>query len=254
MVSLNLEFLSSSPKFLKVLLRHRIFTIFWVTYVNLRSLLQQKEFYGQLYEDREISKWIPEAEGTYIDIGAGYPIRGSNSYYFYQKGWSGIAVEPILTNCIAFKFFRPRDEVIHSLMGLLSKPVTFFHIEPYEYSTTNPEIAIEMLKKPGTRLMKETFHKQIRLDSLEVTLKPEQPSFISIDVEGSDLEVLKSNDWNRIRPRIICVEEWADKFNKEDNVQKYLENQGYVLVGNVSPSLIFAEKEWMKKVKNEDYN
>ena len=250
---LNLEFLSSSPKFLKRLLRQRLFVIPWVIYVNLRVLLQKPGFYGQLNEDQEILQWCPESEGMYIDIGAGYPVRGSNSFYFYKKGWKGICIEPISTSCRVFKMFRKRDFVLNTLVGSENKSAIFFLIEPYEYSTTSPEIAHEILQKTEARLVKKIKRKQIRLDSLNISLTPAQPSFITIDVEGADLEVLKSNDWNRIRPRVLVVEEWSDKSNMDETVTDFLDSKGYMIVKNLSPSLVFVEKEWAHTYRNLEH-
>jgi FkbM family methyltransferase len=233
------------PTPLKKIAREPLFAIPWAIYVNLRFLINKPKYFGQLFEDEELSKWLPESKGTYIDIGAGYPIRGSNSYLFYKRGWSGLIIEPILTSIITFKLFRPRDKVLNSLVGEVTGKQVFFQLEPYEYSTTDSEIAKEMQRKPEVKLVRKNFINQIRLDSLQIEMNPMNPSFLSIDVEGADLQVLRSIDWAKTRPRVICVEEWADRVNPLVNVTSFLEGQGYSLEMNLSPSLIFVASEYV---------
>jgi hypothetical protein len=56
--------------------------------------------------------------------------------------------------------------------------------------------------------------------------------FFDIDVEGFDLEVLKSNDWNRYRPKVIIIEsDFSIKIDIYSEVVTYLELQNYRLIG-----------------------
>ena len=57
--------------------------------------------------------------------------------------------------------------------------------------------------------------------------------FLSIDVEGNDMNVLRSNDWNKYRPEFVLVEELNKNFAKiveSSEVYKFLKNQNYELV------------------------
>ncbi len=68
--------------------------------------------------------------------------------------------------------------------------------------------------------------------------------FLSIDVEGLDYQVLKSNDWNKYRPKIILVEEFNFNIeNKEDlNIYKYIQQMNYFLFAKTVNTLIFKSK------------
>jgi hypothetical protein len=79
-------------------------------------------------------------------------------------------------------------------------------------------------------------------------MSPKDPTILSIDVEGFDLEVLKSNDWSRVIPRVICVEELGNLQPLEDlpsQIQMYLEMQGYILKTRTILSSIFVHKSWV---------
>lgn len=231
---------------IKKVARSKYLSVPFATYVNIRCLLESDGIYGQLREDEEIRKWLPEEKGTYLDIGAGYPVRGSNTYYFYRLGWRGIAIEPIGGNAFVFKIFRFRDKVIKSTVGNYTGKVHFYHIEPYEYSTTDEEIAREMLARTDTRLISRKLSNQIGVSDLGVRMQPQEPTLISIDAEGADLNILQSIPWNSCRPRLICVEEWADRVDSGENVRSYLERNDYSLVKNLSPSLIFVSNEYLR--------
>ena len=53
------------------------------------------KFHGQFEEDKLILKYLPEnPKRQYMDIGAGAPVKLSNTYFFYQMGWNGMLIEP----------------------------------------------------------------------------------------------------------------------------------------------------------------
>lgn len=67
--------------------------------------------------------------------------------------------------------------------------------------------------------------------------------FMSIDVEGLDLEVLKSNDWQHFAPRIILIESWdSDLENLHTNaIFIFLKMQGYKLYAKTTNTLFFQK-------------
>ena len=73
--------------------------------------------FSQFGEQGLISKLIPSTPGSYLDIGSGRPVSGSNTYRLYKLGWSGILVDPIRTNFLLSKTVRPRDKSFNSLVG-----------------------------------------------------------------------------------------------------------------------------------------
>jgi len=51
--------------------------------------------YSQNLEDYHLSlAFAGQSTGTYIDVGAGHPIADNVSFWFYERGWHGIVVEP----------------------------------------------------------------------------------------------------------------------------------------------------------------
>src|SRR3569623_976818 len=76
-----------------------------------------KRSYSQFGEDAIVQKILKKKNGTYVDIGAYHPDLYSNTYAFYKRGWRGYAIDPNPRSKFLFRWFRPRDELIHSAVG-----------------------------------------------------------------------------------------------------------------------------------------
>ena len=205
------------------------------------SMNPKIEFYSQCNEDELMLKYLPEKIGTYIDVGAGQPVRGSNTYYFYKKGWTGYLFEPIQSNINLLNFFRKRDLKYQKLIGEINSKSEFYEFVPTEYSTTIKSIAEELVTQ-GKKLRKVYDLESIRLSDTNIELTPLEPSFISIDVEGADLQVLNSIDWSRIKPRVVCIEEASE--TKSILIKEKLKLEGYLLVENSEISKIYLHESY----------
>jgi hypothetical protein len=73
---------------------------------------------------------------SYVDVGAGSAVWGSNTYLFYKRGWYGIAVEPITFNFRMQKFLRKRDFQFRALVTDTQTKMDFYQLWPWELSTT----------------------------------------------------------------------------------------------------------------------
>ena len=74
--------------------------------------------YSQNLEDYHLSlAFAGQATGTYIDIGAGHPIADNVSFWFYERGWQGIVVEPQPELAALYRRLRPRDIAVRGLVG-----------------------------------------------------------------------------------------------------------------------------------------
>jgi FkbM family methyltransferase len=186
-------------------------------------------------------KYLPEKIGKYIDVGAGQPVRGSNTYYFYKKGWTGHLFEPIQSNIDLLNFFRKRDLKYRKLIGEINSKSEFYEFVPTEYSTTIKSIAEDLMAQ-GKKLRKVYELESIRLSDTNIELSPLEPSFISIDVEGADLQVLNSIDWSRIKPRVVCIEEASE--TKSILIKEKLKLEGYLLVENSEISKIYLHESY----------
>jgi len=190
--------------------------------------------YSQNGEDLVIDKLLGVKEkGFYVDIGAYDPTRFSNTKRFYLRGWSGINVEPNKNRFENFAKHRTRDINLNVGIGMVSGYIKFYEMFPNTLSTFSAE-SVKNYQKQGFRLISET---KVKVLSLRHILKKyaedKEIDFLSVDTEGFDLEVLKSNDWKSYRPKVICIEssvpgssnlEEGGKFLLKIDYRKVLDN------------------------------
>lgn len=208
-----------------------------------------KGSYSQSQEDLIIDKLLKKTKrGFYIDIGAYDPYRFNNTYRFYKKGWNGINIEPDNNNYLKFVKKRPKD--INLNIGIGPKEGTFIFYKFF------PDTLSTFYEKNANRYIKGGFKlvNKIKLPVKKLSYvfskycSKKEISFISIDVEGNEIEILKSNNWNKYRPRIICVEAYTPfsekKYsNKKSELERFMESKNYKLAysNNNSVNVIFKD-------------
>ena len=67
----------------------------------------------------------PNYKGSFIDIGAWHPVRGSNTYFFYKRGWRGINVEPNPEFISEFRRIRGEDITVNAAVSSTSGALTY---------------------------------------------------------------------------------------------------------------------------------
>lgn len=214
---------------------------------NSGSLFLSRTSFAQEAEDLVLDKMIDgRKSGFYVEVGCHHPFRFSNTYYFYRRGWKGICIDPLPGTKKLFTKWRSRDLVIE--MGVSEQPslLTYYMFDEPALNTFNPELAKE---RNGLEQYRITGTLSIATDTLQNILdqhleENQKIDFFSIDVEGLDLEVLRSNDWKKYRPQIVvteCLE--ADMINiQRDPVAHFLIEMGYAPYAKTGYSVIFMEK------------
>jgi hypothetical protein len=196
--------------------------------------------FSQFGEDAVLQSIIPETVGRYIDVGSGDPIRGSNTYALYLQGWRGFCIDPILSNVKRTQILRPGDVAIHAAVSSAPDSVVFHEFDPYEYSTTSAQRA-EELKAQGMGFVGTYGVKPIKLRELAFG----EPCFtvMSVDVEGMELDVLSTVDWDVCAPEVLVLEDWADPLQGSTELREFVECRGYRLVGVTGVSSIYRRAE-----------
>lgn len=74
--------------------------------------------YSQEGEERILERLFKgKTNGFYVDCGANHPIRYSNTYRLYRKGWRGIVIDALPGTEKIYSRIRPRDIVVESGVG-----------------------------------------------------------------------------------------------------------------------------------------
>ena len=170
--------------------------------------MEQIISYSQNFEDIMLWRALKSVEkGFYIDVGAFSPDADSVTRLFYEKGWTGINIEPNPLFLNSLKDRRPRDL---NLPFAVSETSCFkeFHIsENPGLSTLSDSVASEHRQKLNLAFKKINVEVISLVDVWNRYISINSPvHFLKVDVEGSELAVLGGNDWRCNRPWIVVVE------------------------------------------------
>ena len=170
--------------------------------------MQSNLCYGQEGEDLILNRLLEgQSLGFYVDVGAHHPVRFSNTYLFYQRGWHGINIDAMPGSMKGFNKVRPRDINIECGVAGIAGKLLYYRFNEPALNTFDAVEAAHKNKLPYQII--DTVEVAVeRLDALLARhlIPGQQIDFLSVDVEGKDEEVLRSNDWGRYRPRYILAE------------------------------------------------
>lgn len=163
--------------------------------------------YAQNFEDVLLNRLFDEGyHGFYIDVGANHPWLHSVTKHFYDRGWSGVNVEPVACIHAMLEAERPRD--VNLNIGLSNRETVLTLYEPETslgMSSFSPSF-VEGLKHHGY----EGATREVPVTTLAALCERHVGSrtidFLKIDVEGHETEVIHGADWQRWRPRVVLVE------------------------------------------------
>ena len=203
--------------------------------------------YSQEGEDMILRRIFEgQKNGFYIDVGAHHPRRFSNTYYFYKQGWKGINIEPNPDALIAFMTDRPRDLNLQFGVSDSTSVLKYYYFDEPALNTFDEFVVKSRLTDTLYKVIKT---EDVAVDRLDNILKKHMTmdveiDFLSVDVEGFDLSVLRSNDWNLFRPKCVLAEALnmtLDEAMKSD-VSLFMIEQGYTVFARTYNTLIFRDK------------
>ncbi len=145
-------------------------------------------------------------EGRYLDIGASAPINDSTTYALYERGWRGIAADPIL-QAQDWQAHRPRDLALRTMIGAQPGTQRLFAYPNFSQSSTGAPFIRDHLARHGLEPPVELEVPVVTANDLLASHPPGQPlHLVSIDVEGMEAEVLSGLDLLRHRPWLMVIE------------------------------------------------
>ncbi len=206
-------------------------------------------YYSQEGEDAILARVFEgQAGGYFVDVGAHHPTRFSNTYYFYKRGWKGINIDATPGSMAAFNAQRPLDINIESGVSSTPEPLEFCIFNEPALNTFDKSLAKERDGKEGYYIDRRVI---VDCQTLAKLLDKHLPAkqridFLSVDVEGFDMSVLESNNWERYRPKVLVTEDFGAAFVEdviESEVAVFLRGVGYRLFARTAHSNIFKQAE-----------
>jgi FkbM family methyltransferase len=191
--------------------------------------------FSQYGEDLLIWKYFGEKKtGIFVEVGANDPEENSNTLLLERNGWTGILVEPQSTCCERLRQARPKAKLFQVACG-----------SPQQRGKVFLQLKGQTSKlvSPASTDLSATRHEEVQLITLDEVLEQAgnpRIDFLSIDVEGNDLEVLRGFDIPKHRPPLIVIE---DDYQSRLEIYRYLKQQGYRLVKRTGSNNWYIPKE-----------
>jgi FkbM family methyltransferase len=162
--------------------------------------------YASNFEDVLLNRIFRDVDqGFYIDIGADHPTFSSTTKSFYDRGWSGINVEPS-ANFALIEKDRLRDINLNAVVTDRDGEIDFFCNDDLlatssVYENLHPEVASRISQRSHKRVL------SYRLDTvIDQYVQDREVHFLKIDAEGSEGTIITSTNWTRFRPIVIVAE------------------------------------------------
>lgn len=226
------------PRSVKNLVKQGLDFLIWDPWVN-RSWSQEGEdmVLRRIFEGK--------TNGFYIDVGAHHPKRFSNTYLFYRKGWKGINIDAMPGSMKLFHEWRPRDMNLEMGVAQTAGILDYYVFNETALNGFSERLSQERNQTSSTYHVKQVIQVNVLplRDILNKYLGDREIDFMSVDVEGFDLEVLKSNDWSRYRPKFVLAEILKSSLHNlsYDSIVLFMKEQGYDIYAKQVNTVFFKD-------------
>jgi len=186
---------------------------------------------------------------TYMDVGAHHPVFNNNTYYFYERGSRGVLVEPNPGLHGVLEQVRPHDVLVRAGIGVTAQAEADFYIiggsEDGQLNTFSREQAEALVTRSRGHY---SIAKVMKIPLLNINELMRRhwngpPNLLSLDTEGFDLPILRSLDFKRLRPDVVCVEtvEIGGRRLLAD-IMQLMANNNYEIRGGSFINTIFVDR------------
>ena len=162
-------------------------------------------------------------DGFYVEVGANDPHSGSQTWLLEQNGWRGVLVEPQAALCEKLRLERKNSMVFQvACSGPDKEGEALLHIGAHNgVSTLEKQIDSHGAQFVGTERVKITTLDKVLREAGAIKI-----DFLSIDVEGHEIEVMRGFDFGKYRPSLILIEDGVRTLDKH----RFLKQHGYRLI------------------------
>ncbi|MFK7840343.1 MAG: FkbM family methyltransferase [Bdellovibrionales bacterium] len=218
-------------------------------FMDFYDRLGQKTM-GQGYYSQRGQDWFLDnkifsgkSDGIFLDVGANDPKELSNTLYFEEKGWTGLAFEPQERLRKKWTTDRKTECLPHLLGANDGEEVTFVEYDTSDWQNAlsgvegyavEQGVNVDNMPKTRTKLLKR------RLDNILIERELTHVDFMSLDVEGFEMEVLQGIDFSIFNIDVIVVENDRSHFG-DKTLRKHIQKQGYDHIARLSGDDVFRK-------------
>lgn len=229
----------------------------WLTRWRYRIDAVDRVSYAQCGEDLLI-QYLFNSLGTdrisYLDVGAHPPSYLSNTYYFYLRGHRGVCIEPDAALAHAFGKERPGERLLNIGIAPEEGIADFYVMSRPTLNTFSREEA-ERFASYGNQTIERVVPVPIRnINAVIAEQFGRAPNLLSLDVEGLDLPILQSLDFETYAPDVVCVETLT--YTEDQSERKiaeiidFMQSRGYFVYADTYVNSIFVRSAvWRRRGK-----
>ena len=229
-----------------------IFKFFYFYFQFLKAKFKPRLAYSHWGIDLIITKLLnSKNKGIYIDVGCHHPFLNNHSYLLYKSGWEGINIDIDYNSIDMFNFFRKRDVNIQTAVTDHKGEVDlFFYHNRAAKNTISKEFGSDA--KEQKKINSDTLNNIIENSKF----KNSKIDFVSIDVEGNEMNVLNGFNLKKYKPKLILLEfilpnkkEFYEKDINEitnSEVYNFLIKNEYKLINWNHDDLLFMSLDYNK--------
>lgn len=184
-------------------------------------------------------------KGVYIDVGCHHPFLNNNTYPLHKRYWTGINLDIDFSSIDSFNYFRPDDLNIQvGVSDTVGESNLYFYHNRAAKNTLS-----DVMGSSAVSI------KKIKTDTLDNIIenskfKEKKINFLSIDVEGFELKVLKGFNLDKYKPDLIVLEfiqpnikEFSEQninIIQESELYKYMISKNYKMINWIHADLVFV--------------
>ncbi|MFO0825275.1 MAG: FkbM family methyltransferase [Gemmataceae bacterium] len=208
--------------------------------------------FAQFAEDILISDMVQDLKidhPTYLDIGSADPVKVNNTYLLYVLGGRGVLVEPNPAFHERTRKLRPEDKLLPVGIGISdATEADYFMFNYNPLNTFDPEQVERLKKSPEVKLVKTVKMPLVNINrAIEENFGGKAPDIISIDIEGLDLAILRTLDFAKYRPKLVCAETIMTNTPKHNpDTTPFMIGHGYEVRGMTLANTIYVDSKLLQ--------
>ena len=186
-------------------------------------------------------------KGVFVDVGCNHPVIGNTTYLLYQRGWSGLNIDLTADNIILCNRLRKRDTNIQRAISDEVGEIESYIFDPGSGLNTLDKEAADK----GATLINKPYHvEKIKAEPLNKAIEDNlgnvKIDVLNVDVEGHEMVVLGSFDFEKFSPDVIVCEIHGENIEQiiEKTVYNLIKGNGYHCISYCGSTAIFARNGW----------
>jgi FkbM family methyltransferase len=215
-------------------------TRYWPGPTQDESLMTDN-YFSQNGEDFLLSRYFSGNTGFFVEVGCIDGRRFSNTYHFELRGWKGLCVEAHQGYISLLKANRPNSIVVPCAVGEADEEEIVFYANARGSLSSLDPATEERWKREYPEYFSGFEQQKVAKRTLTTLFeehKVPQIDFLSLDIEGYEVQALQGLDFRRHRPSVLVVE--SDSPGHRQKIDELLSAQGYRLALDFRGNLYYS--------------